>query len=111
MRADHGAGALAVEVEIADVELLAGAVELGAGGGVERAGEAVLGVVGDGEGIVEAGGLDDGEDGAEDFFERDAGGGGDVGDDGGGDVEAAVGRVSTAWPPARSGLRDLPISM
>ncbi len=35
VRADHGAGAFAVEVEIADVELFAGAVELGAGVGVD----------------------------------------------------------------------------
>ena len=40
--------------------------------------------------MVEAGGLDDGEDGTEDLFERDAGAGGDVGEDGGGDVEAAI---------------------
>ena len=71
------------------MELFAGAVEFFAGVGVEGAGEAVLGVVGDGEGVVEAGGFDDGEDRAEDFLERDAGGGCDVGDDGGGDVEAA----------------------
>ncbi len=56
-----------------------------------RSGEAVLGVVGDGEGVVEVLRLDDGEDGAEDLFERDAGGGSDVGDDGGRDVKAAFG--------------------
>ena len=58
---------------------------------IECAGEAVLGVVGDGEGVVEAGGFDHGQHGAEDLFLRNAGGGGDVGDDGGGDVEAAFG--------------------
>ncbi len=41
------------------------------------------------EGVVEGVGLDDGEDGAEDLFERDAGVGGDVDEDGGGDVVAA----------------------
>ena len=51
--ADHGSGALAVEVEVADVEFFAGAVELVAGAGVDGSGQAVLGVVGDGEGVVE----------------------------------------------------------
>src|SRR5271156_4750468 len=74
----HGAGALAVEVEVAGLELVAGAIELLAGGGVEGAGEAVLGVVGDLESFVEAGGLDDREHGAEDLLLREAGGGGDV---------------------------------
>ena len=62
---------------------LGGEVELFAGVGVDGPGEAVLGVVGDGEGVGEVGGFDDGEDGAEDLFLRDAGGGGDVGEDGG----------------------------
>jgi hypothetical protein len=54
VRGDHSAGAFAVEVEVADVELVAGTVEVLAGVGVDRAGEAVLGVVGDGEGLFEA---------------------------------------------------------
>ncbi len=90
MSADHGAGALAVEVKVADVEVGAGAVELFAGAGVDGSGEAILGVVGDAKGVIEAGGFDDGEKRAEDFFLRDAGGGGDVSDDSGGD-EVAVG--------------------
>ena len=111
MRADHGAGALAIEVEIADVELVAGAVELLAGAGVDGAGEAVLGVVGDGEGVVEAVGLDDGEDGAEDLFLREAGGGSDVGEDGGGDVEAAVRCVDggAAGEQAAFGFADVDV--
>ena len=51
MCAHHRAGALAIEVEIADLELFGGGVELFAGVGVDGAGEAVLGVVGDREGL------------------------------------------------------------
>src|ERR1700735_643757 len=57
MSADHRASALAIEVKIADVELGFGAIELLAGAGVDGAGEAVLGVVGHGEGFVEVRGL------------------------------------------------------
>ena len=64
----HGAGAFAVDVEIAHVEVAAGAVDLVAGLGVDCAGEAELGVVGDFEGVIEAAGFDDGENWSEDFF-------------------------------------------
>ena len=53
MRADHRAGALAVDVQVADVELADGAVDLVARLGVDRAGQAELGVVGDLERVVE----------------------------------------------------------
>src|SRR5690348_1180720 len=49
IRADHRAGALAIDIEIADVELAHRAVDLLLAGGVDRAGQTVLGVVGDGE--------------------------------------------------------------
>jgi len=42
MCAHHGAGALAVEVEVAHVKIAAGAVEFGAIGGVDGAGQTVL---------------------------------------------------------------------
>ncbi len=45
--ADHGSGAFAVDVEIAYVELAFGAVDLVAGFGIDGAGQAELGVVGD----------------------------------------------------------------
>ena len=51
--ADQRAGALAVEVEVADVELVARALEPRAVARVDRAGQAVLGVVRDRERVVE----------------------------------------------------------
>ena len=83
MRADHRAGALAVEVEVADVELLPGSIEIGLRVRVDGAGETVFGVVGDGESVGEVGRAQDGEEGAEDLFLSEAGGRGDVGKDGG----------------------------
>src|SRR5580692_10122143 len=68
MCSDHGSGAFAIEVKIADVELLASAIELFAGACVDGSGEAVLGVVGDSEGIVEAMRFDDGQDWAKDLL-------------------------------------------
>ena len=68
MRADHRSGALAVDVEVADVELADRAIDLVARVGVDRAGQAELGVVGDFERVVEAAGLDHGQHGAKDFF-------------------------------------------
>src|ERR1700751_3920143 len=47
MGAHHRAGALAIEVEVADVEGTSSVLELAAGVGIDRAGETVLRVVGD----------------------------------------------------------------
>src|SRR5579864_7000024 len=68
MCADHRAGALAVDVEIADVEFMDGSVDLVAGTGVDGASESELGVVGDLKRVVETAGLDHGEHGSKDFF-------------------------------------------
>src|ERR1019366_893683 len=53
VRAHHRSRALAVQVEVADVELAHGAVEFLARAGVDGAGQAELGVIGDFEGMVE----------------------------------------------------------
>src|SRR6185437_12687468 len=90
MRADHGAGALAVEVEIAHLEGASGVVEFAAVRGVDRAGETVLGVVRDVERFFVIFYTNDGEHRAKDFFLRDARGGRDIRYDGGLDVVAPV---------------------
>ena len=53
MHADERAGALAVQVQVAAEELALAAREALAVARVERAGQAVLGVVGDGDALVE----------------------------------------------------------
>src|ERR1700678_3209960 len=68
VRADHCSGALAIEVEIADVKFAACDIEAGLVAGVEGAGEAILGVIGYGQTFFKACYFDDGEDGSEDFF-------------------------------------------
>ncbi len=78
------------------MELFAGAVEFLARGRVDGSSETVLGVVCDGDRFVEVCGLDDCEDGSEDLFLSEASGGADVGDDGGGDVVAALGVLDGA---------------
>src|ERR671933_1548511 len=80
--ADERARALAVEVEVADVELAARALQLLAVVRVDRAGQAVLRVVGDPDGLVEVARADAGEDGAENLLLLDAVAGLHVGDDG-----------------------------
>ena len=52
MGADHGSGAFAIDVEIADMEFVLGALDFFGRLGVNRAGEAVVGVVGDGQRVV-----------------------------------------------------------
>ena len=112
MRAHHGAGALAVQVEVAAVEVFAGFLQVLAAGGIDRAGEAVLGGVGDLERVVEVLGADDGGDGAEDFLLRDAGLGVNVGEDGGGDevtggvVGFAAGHQPAFFAPDQQVVRD-----
>ena len=53
MRAHHRAGAFAIDVEIADVELAHGAVDLVLRAGVDGAGQSELGVVGDFQRMIE----------------------------------------------------------
>jgi hypothetical protein len=53
MRAYHRSRALAVEVEIADVEFADGAIEFVARTGIDCAGQSELGVVGDFQRVVE----------------------------------------------------------
>ena len=79
MRSDHGAGALAIEVEVADVEAAFGVGDLAFVAGVHGARESVFGVVGDGECIVPVAGFDHREHRAEDFLLRDLRLRGDVG--------------------------------
>ena len=78
---DECAGDAAVDVEVADEEVGAGAADVGGGAGEESAGEFAGGVVGEFEGVIEVCCVEDGEDGAEDFFGGDAGGCGDVGEE------------------------------
>ena len=54
VRAHHRARALAVDVEVAHVEVAPGAVDLVARFGIDGARETELGVVGDFEGVIEA---------------------------------------------------------
>src|SRR5690606_10782635 len=88
--ADEGAGALAVEIEVAAVEVLGGALDALAVLREERAGEAELGVVGDLHGVVVVLRLDEGEDGAEDLLLRDGRLRVNIGDNGVGDEEAIL---------------------
>src|SRR5579862_2480761 len=68
MGADHGSGAFAVDVEVSYVEFADGAIDLVARFGVDGAGQAELGVVGDFQRVVEAAGFNYCQHGAEDFF-------------------------------------------
>src|SRR5581483_2340777 len=68
MRADHSSRALAVDVQIADVEFLDRAINLVARTGVDGAGQSELGIVGDLERMIEAASLDHREHRSEDFF-------------------------------------------
>src|SRR5579864_8747212 len=68
MCAHHGAGRLAIEIQIADVELAARTVELRAIARIDAAGETEERIVCDRKTVVEVLGLDDREHGAEDLF-------------------------------------------
>ena len=100
VRADHRSGAFAVDVQVADVELVDGAVDLVAGLGVDRAGQAELGVVGDLEGVVEAASFDHGQHGAEDLFLLELRLRRDVGEDRGLDEIAFAGSALAAGEEA-----------
>ena len=73
MRSDHRAGALAVEIQVADVELHEGSVELSGGVGVKGSGQTVLGVIGNRERIIEVPRFDYGKYRAKDLFLGNAG--------------------------------------
>src|ERR1017187_6806891 len=77
------------------MELTLGALDLVFAGGVEGAGESVLGVVGDRQGVVETLRLDDGQHRAADLSLREAGHGSEIGDHRGLD-EIAVARGAPA---------------
>lgn len=66
--ANHRAGAFAIDVEVADKELVAGALNVFRVGGVDSAGEAVFTVVGQLEGVLEVAGFGDTKDRAKDLF-------------------------------------------
>ena len=83
MGADDRAGALAVDVEVADEELALGPFDLLGIPGVDRSGQSVLGAVGDPQRLVVALGRDDREHRAEDLLLGDGGVGPHVGDHGG----------------------------
>src|SRR5271168_1795283 len=79
--ADHGAGAFAIQIKIADVEGFFGFFDFLGIFGVDGAGKAELRVVGDFQRLLEVFRFDDSQNGAEDFFLGDARFGIDVGDD------------------------------
>ena len=69
--ANQGAGDLAVEVDVAGVELVSGQLQVIPVLRVDAAGQAVGVVVGDAQRFFEVAGLYDGEDGAENLLLRD----------------------------------------
>src|SRR5947207_15918762 len=62
------AGALAIQVKVADVEFIAGPIELGFIGRINRAGKSELRIVRDAESVVIIVRLDDGQHRSKDFF-------------------------------------------
>jgi hypothetical protein len=83
VRADHGAGAFPVEIQVADVEALLGFPQMFGVIGEDRAGQPVLRIVGQFQGVLEVVGLGDGQHRAENLLLEDAVLGLDVGNDGG----------------------------
>ena len=81
MRADHRAGAFAIQIEIANVEGFLRFFEFRGIFRVDAAGQSELGVVGDFEGVVEVPRFDHRQHRAENFFLGDARLGIDVSDD------------------------------
>src|SRR5262249_6145241 len=103
MCADHGAGAFAVEIEIARLEFIARALQLFARTGVNGAGQPELGVVGDVERVIEIARLDYGQHRPEDLFLSQPRGGSDVSNDSGLDEVALArlpGRTAAVNEPA-----------
>ena len=110
MGANHGAGALAVEVEVAGEELGGGPAELVAVARVDRAGKPVLGGVGEFERVAEVLGPGDGEHGTEDLlFENDCIHG-HVGNDGGPEEVAVAPLARSARDQPAFGLADLDVA-
>src|SRR5258708_6630715 len=68
MRAYHGAGAFAVEVQVADLQLMPRPLQLLARRGINGAGQAELSVVADLQRVVVVAGFDYGQHQPEDFF-------------------------------------------
>src|ERR1044071_4027097 len=68
MCADHSAGALAIDVQVADVKLLHAALEFLLVPAIDGARQTELGVVGNPQRMIEAVRLDDRQDGPEDLF-------------------------------------------
>src|SRR5215510_16612638 len=81
MYVHHRAGAFAVNVKVANVEFALRALDALAVARIERAGQAVDRIVGDGQRFVDVFGLNDCENRPEDLFLSDAGHRIDVGDD------------------------------
>src|SRR5208283_2227340 len=109
MAADQGAGAFAVEVQVADEEALLGGVDPGRVAGVDGAGEAVLGIVGELQRVVEITGAGHGQDGSEDLLLEEARFRVDVGDEGGLNEIAVAGSGSAAGEQAPLVLPDLDV--
>ena len=108
MDADEGACRLAIEVQVADVELL-----LGTGYALcivreERTRQAKLGIIGDVQRVVKVSGFDEGQDGAKDFFLRDTCMWVNIGDDGWLNKVAGAG-MSTAEDKASLMLANLDV--
>src|SRR6185437_4160319 len=112
MRSHDGSGALAVDVEVADVELTDGAVQFVLGTGVDGAGEAEFSVVGNMQGMVEIVRFDDGQHRPENLFLLDAGAGLDIGNDGGLNEPAVAGiavTLAAGQQPSALFLADLDV--
>src|SRR5215469_500694 len=82
MRAHDRTRALAIDVQIADVELTLGILDLVRRQRISRTRESELGVVGDFDTVLEVARLDDGEHRAEDLFLRNGRFGTYIRDDG-----------------------------
>ena len=89
-------GALAVQIEIADVKLLGGFFQLVTVLGVHGAGETVLGIVRDLERFIEVFGLDHGKHGTEDLLLGDFSRGGNIRDHGRFDEITIAGNLTAA---------------
>src|SRR5215510_12198386 len=98
MHVHHRAGTFAVDVKVADVEFTLRALDALAVARVERAGQAVDRVVGDGQRFVDVFGLNDGEHRPEDLFLSDTGFRIDVGDDRRRDKPTFAGQIVPSAP-------------
>src|SRR5690606_23420395 len=106
LAADEGAGDAAVEIEVADAEVAAGAVKMRRRARIDAAREAIGAKQGEADGVVEVGGVDDREDGAEDLLAEEAMPGADAVEDMRRDQPTGGGRAEQK--PAL-GLADLDV--